>query len=151
MSLGLRYLVDVNLLLALVDPMHEHHKVATRWFLGVGSRAWATCQATELGFVRILSQPKYPNAVDSPQSAREYLHGLQIRFAEGFAYLPGVPLLETGEADEWRLLSPKDVTDQHLLDLCRQYGTILATLDRRLAVRTQSFDSPVPLQYIAAP
>ena len=49
------YLLDVNVLLALCDPMHVHHEAAHRWFAEKGSQAWATCPITENGFVRIAS------------------------------------------------------------------------------------------------
>ena len=55
------YLLDVNLLLALSDPMHVHHEIAHQWFADRGYRAWATCPLTENGFVRIASHPNYPN------------------------------------------------------------------------------------------
>jgi uncharacterized protein len=34
------YLLDINLLLALTDPMHIHHEAASRWFtdLDTGGR-----------------------------------------------------------------------------------------------------------------
>jgi hypothetical protein len=35
------YLLDVNLLLALSDPMHVHHEVAHRWFADAGGRSCA--------------------------------------------------------------------------------------------------------------
>jgi hypothetical protein len=34
------YLLDVNLLLALSDPMHVHHEIAHRWFADTGGQAW---------------------------------------------------------------------------------------------------------------
>ncbi|MDO9124550.1 MAG: VapC toxin family PIN domain ribonuclease, partial [Deltaproteobacteria bacterium] len=55
------YLLDVNLLLALSDPMHIHHELAHRWFAEKGHQAWATCPLTENGFIRIASHPNYPN------------------------------------------------------------------------------------------
>ncbi|MBP1742910.1 MAG: domain protein family protein, partial [Deltaproteobacteria bacterium] len=55
------YLLDINLLLALSDPMHIHHPLAHRWFAEKGQHAWATCPLTENGFIRIASHPNYPN------------------------------------------------------------------------------------------
>ncbi len=55
------YLLDVNVLLALSDPMHIHHEAAHRWFAAKGQSAWATSPITENGFVRIASHPNYPN------------------------------------------------------------------------------------------
>ncbi len=49
------YLLDVNLLLALSDPMHFHHNSAHRWLAEKVQRAWATCPLTENGFIRIAS------------------------------------------------------------------------------------------------
>jgi predicted nucleic acid-binding protein len=55
------YLLDVNVLIALSDPMHLHHDAAHRWFGSHGKESWATCPITENGFVRIASHPSYPN------------------------------------------------------------------------------------------
>jgi toxin-antitoxin system PIN domain toxin len=55
------FLLDVNVLLALSDPMHAHHEAAHRWFADSGHLSWATCPLTENGFVRIASHPSYPN------------------------------------------------------------------------------------------
>ena len=55
------YLLDINLLLALTDPMHVHHELSHQWFAKKGRKAWATCPLTENGFVRIASHPNYPN------------------------------------------------------------------------------------------
>lgn len=55
------YLLDINLLLALADPMHVHHEPSHQWFAEWGQKAWATCPLTENGFARIASHPKYPN------------------------------------------------------------------------------------------
>ncbi len=53
-------LLDVNVLVALFDPMHAHHEAAHEWFAENRRDGWATCPLTENGLVRILSNPKYP-------------------------------------------------------------------------------------------
>jgi hypothetical protein len=40
------YLLDINVLLALTDPMHVHHDVAHQWFAQTGRHRWATCPLT---------------------------------------------------------------------------------------------------------
>ena len=55
------YLLDINLLLALMDPMHVHHEPSHQWFAENGQQAWATCPLTENGFIRIAGHPNYPN------------------------------------------------------------------------------------------
>ena len=62
------FLLDVNVLLALFDPMHVHHAAIRHWFAS-GAQAVATCPLSQLGFVRICSNPRYPNALDSPEQA----------------------------------------------------------------------------------
>jgi hypothetical protein len=52
-----RYLLDVNILLALVWPPHKSHAVAQSWFAKFGQHAWATNVLTELGVLRLLLNP----------------------------------------------------------------------------------------------
>lgn len=53
-------LLDVNVLIALFDGMHEHHEKAHHWFGRHRRLGWATCPLTENGFVRIISNSSYP-------------------------------------------------------------------------------------------
>jgi uncharacterized protein len=52
------YLLDVNVLVALTWPTHIHHLAARSWFDATGGAGWATCPVTQLGFVRVSSNPK---------------------------------------------------------------------------------------------
>jgi predicted nucleic acid-binding protein len=47
-------LLDVNVLVAMLDPEHVHHEGAHAWFSEHRSTGWATCPITENGLVRIL-------------------------------------------------------------------------------------------------
>ena len=58
-----RALLDVNVLLALLDADHVDHVRATDRLDAEISGGWASCALTENGFVRILSQPRYPSPV----------------------------------------------------------------------------------------
>ncbi len=40
------FLLDVNVLIALIDPTHIAHDPAHRWFAGAGGESWATCLVT---------------------------------------------------------------------------------------------------------
>ena len=60
------YLLDVNVLIAPIDPAHVGHEAAHGWFGAAGAIAWATCPITENGVLRIIGNPKYPNSVGSP-------------------------------------------------------------------------------------
>jgi hypothetical protein len=49
------FLLDVNVLMALLWETHEHHHTARAWFRGVTD--FATCPVTQLGFARVSSHP----------------------------------------------------------------------------------------------
>jgi hypothetical protein len=52
-----RYLPDVNVLLALLWPRHQCHAAAHAWFAKSGQHAWATNVLTQLGVLRLLTNP----------------------------------------------------------------------------------------------
>lgn len=52
-----RYLLDVNVLLAIIWPPHEGHATAQAWFAKSGQHAWATNVLTQLGVLRLLTNP----------------------------------------------------------------------------------------------
>jgi predicted nucleic acid-binding protein len=54
------FLLDVNVLIALIDPSHVNHAAAHDWFTQVARDGWATCPIVENGVIRILSHSAYP-------------------------------------------------------------------------------------------
>ncbi len=69
-----RHLLDVNVLLALLWPNHESHSVAHAWFARAGSRAWATNPLTQLGVLRLLTNPAVTRGAVTPPGALETLN-----------------------------------------------------------------------------
>lgn len=124
------HLLDVNVLLALSDPVHAHHRLAHRWFDTTGRVGWATCPLTENGFVRVASHPSYPNR---PGDASMVLGRLRA-----FCSTAGHHFW-TADMSLRDLLSPgavfthAQITDVYLLGLAVQKGGNLATLDRRIS------------------
>jgi toxin-antitoxin system PIN domain toxin len=57
-----RCLLDVNVFFAMVWPMHSHYDAARAWFKASGGRAWATNPLTQLGVLRLLSNPRITEA-----------------------------------------------------------------------------------------
>ena len=51
------YLPDVNVLFALVWASHQHHLAARSWFNKLGQQVWATNPITQLGLLRLLTNP----------------------------------------------------------------------------------------------
>ncbi len=127
------FLLDVNVLIALVDPAHVQHEQAHDWFAGAGQQSFATCPLTENGLLRILGHPKYPNSPGSPGAVLGLLNGL--RALPGHAFWPDdISLADAKLFDSTRLSGHAQVTDSYLLGLARAHGGRLASLDRRLVV-----------------
>lgn len=125
------YLLDVNVLIALVDSAHVQHEVAHAWFAQVGKRSFATCPITENGLLRIVGHPRYPNCPGSPAAVAPIL--LALRALPGHRFWPDtISMLDPSHIDVARLSSHSQVTDSYLLALAQSRGGRLASLDRRL-------------------
>jgi toxin-antitoxin system PIN domain toxin len=122
-------LLDVNILTALLWPAHEHHSRAHRWFGRRGDAGWATCSLTQLGFVRIVSNPAFSSDALSPAAAVELLamnlsHGAHEFWTESLPVPTALRGMETG------LQGYKQITDAYLLALASRRNGLLATFDR---------------------
>lgn len=125
------FLLDVNVLIALIDPAHVQHDAAHEWFAAHGKRAWATCPLTENGVLRIVGHPRYPNSPGTPAEVAQLMKGL--RALPGYVFWPdNISLLDTEMINTERLLSSGQVTDSYLLALACAHKGQLATFDRRL-------------------
>jgi uncharacterized protein len=125
-----RALLDVNVLIALLDPRHIQHELVQDWFVDRMARGWASCPITENGFVRIVAQPNYPNPV-AITDAVSTLSDL-MRETDHVFWPDSVSLMDGERFDAERLLSPRQITDSYLLTLAAANDGTLATLDRRL-------------------
>lgn len=127
-----RALLDINVLLALLDSDHVDHEPAHEWLDTAIGAGWASCPITENGFVRIISQPRYPSPI-SPAEAIGLLAGAAAAGAHEF-WPCDVSVLDKRIADRSRLHTPRAVTDAYLLALAVQHGGRLATFDRSIAL-----------------
>lgn len=126
-----RFLLDINVLIALIDPAHIQHERAHEWFASKGKKAWATCPLTENGVLRIVGHPRYPNSPGTPAAVAELL--APLRRLSGHAFWPDdISLLDGERANAARLLDSTQVTDSYLLALARAHGGALASFDQRL-------------------
>jgi toxin-antitoxin system PIN domain toxin len=126
-----RFLLDVNVLIALIDPVHVQHDRAHEWFAAEGRDAWATCPLTENGVLRIVGHPRYPSSPGTPAAVAELMTGLLALGGHEF-WPDDATLFDTERVDTSRLLDSKQVTDTYLLALARAHGGKLATFDRRM-------------------
>jgi toxin-antitoxin system PIN domain toxin len=126
-----RFLLDVNVLIALIDPAHVQHDRAHDWFAAKGKKAWATCPLTENGVLRIVGHPRYPSSPGTPAAVAELMAILLA--VDGHEFWPDdVTLLDHQRIDSTRLLDSGQVTDSYLLALACAHNGQLATFDRHL-------------------
>lgn len=127
------FLLDVNVLIALIDPGHVAHDDAHAWFSASGHTAWATCPITENGVIRILGNSKYPNSPGSPATVSGIVR--KLRALPGHHFWPDdLSLVGSEDVDPAKILTSAQVTDTYLLALAKAHGGQLATLDRKLSV-----------------
>jgi toxin-antitoxin system PIN domain toxin len=125
------YLLDVNVLIALIDPAHVQHDAAHDWFAARGHKNWATCPLTENELLRIVGHARYPNSPGTPAAVAPLL--ATLRKLSGHTFWPDdISLLDARHIDAARLLSSTQVTDSYLLALADAHAGQLASFDRRL-------------------
>ena len=123
-------LLDTNVLLALAWPNHQHHAHAHRWFASHAKGGWATCAFTQLGFVRLSSNPAYTANAVSPQDAASLL--------QQWTRLKGHRFWSSPAADNpaiyVRAIGHAQANDAWLVEVARRNSGRLITLDTRLPV-----------------
>lgn len=113
----MKYLLDVNVLVACIWSDHVHHGVADGW---LQAKEVAVCPLSELGFLRVSTQPKAVGATLA--DARKLLEDFLTKHAVEF--LPAdLPALHS------KPLKAEALTDNYLADLAARHGAKLATLD----------------------
>lgn len=130
-------LLDLNILTALLWSAHEHHDTAHRWFSARGNARWATCSLTQLGFVRIISNPAFSRDALSPVEALGLL-AENVTHAGHEYWTESVQLPAAVKGLETRLQGYRQLTDAYLLALAHRRKGVLATFDR--GVRTLAGD-----------
>lgn len=119
---------DVNILIALVDDEHAHHRKASDWFENDRRQEWATCPITQNGCLRIVSQPRYSNSMSIADVMRR-LHELTDTTDHQFI-ADDISLLTPGRIDINEVSSHRQLTDVYLLALAVTHGLRFVTLDR---------------------
>ena len=120
-------LPDVNVLVALHVPEHEHHRVARAWF--DQAETFATTPVTETGLLRLLLNPA-TGADVTPAQALAAIDLLRT--------LPGARFWGDGQRTGTRarfayaLTGHRQVTDHHLLALAAHHEGRLVTLDAKV-------------------
>ena len=141
-----RSLLDVNVLLALMDSDHHDHRLAREWFKEEVVAGWASCNITQNGFVRVISQPRYTNSV-APSRAIDMLAAACRH--ESHQFLPSDLSITDPAVERSRVLGSRQVTDVYLLALAVSSGCRLVTLDRSIPVQAVPAAGPDHLFLLA--
>lgn len=126
------FLLDVNVLIALLSSKHTHHVLAREWFEVQGYQDWLTSPTTENGVVRIMSSRAFSGAGIAPASVVESLQSL-IQLGNHRFVPDDVTLTDSQAIISTNLLASGQVTDSYLLAVAVRHDSVLATLDRRLS------------------
>jgi toxin-antitoxin system PIN domain toxin len=123
-------LLDTNILLALAWPNHQYHAQAHVWFVAESKNGWATCSLTQLGFIRLSTNPKYTENAVSPQEAAALLHEWTRLKTHKFWESPGAddPSIYS------RATGHQQINDAWLVQAARRNSGRLVTFDSRLPV-----------------
>ena len=116
----MRYLLDVNVLIAGIWADHPRHAETTAWLKG---KRVVLCPLAELGFIRISTNK---NAMASlMEKARA---GLE-RFV---GFIKGEPISDDLLVLDSHPETSQHVTDHYLADLAAKHGCKLATFDESI-------------------
>jgi uncharacterized protein len=120
----MRYLLDVNALIAYGFREHDSHDRAGAWIRSRKGDRFLTCSITELGFVRVLGNVR-AYGMDVTQAKRLLMElkawkALPLEFMQDGNDIACLP--------KWAK-SPAQTTDGHLVQLASANGAVLATLD----------------------
>ena len=123
------FLLDVNVLIALMWPAHESHEEAQRWFGRNSQEGWATCSLTQAAFARIVTNPAFSTDAVTPQEAVKIL-AANVKHPSHLFGGDEISFVQAVEPFARRLAGHKQVTDAYLLGLAIHKKGKLATMDR---------------------
>jgi len=127
-------LPDVNVLIAMTDPVHLNHEAANQWFAQASTQGWATCPLTENGFIRILSSPAYPGLRLRPLDTVALLETLIENHNDTHSFWPdSVSLSDRMLFRPDAIAGHRQITDIYLLGLCQRNDGILVTFDTSIS------------------
>ncbi len=129
----MRYLLDVNVWVALFDDAHTHSAMANAFIARRGMKI-ATCPLTENGVVRVLNAPQYGRAgAVGLARVRDQL-ALATRKLNHEFWPDDVSIRDAKRIDMSKVHGHNQITDAYLLALVVKHGGALVTFDQRIAL-----------------
>ena len=141
----MRALLDVNVVIALLDPDHAFHERAHAWWATQASSGWASCPLVENAVVRIMSNPAYSRkARFSPADLISTL-ALFVSQTNHQFWPDEVSLRDEKVFVPDRLHGARQLTDLYLLALAVRRGGKLATFDQGIPLSAVKSAKPAHL------
>jgi len=126
----MRELLDIKVLIALFDPIHQHHGRAHAWLKANIRSGWASCPITQNGFVRIITQPRYVRPVTVSEAVE------RLREATGTAHhefwADEISISDRDRFRHERIHGPAQLTDLYLLALATHHRGRFVTFDQAI-------------------
>ncbi len=129
----MRHLLDINVLIALLDPDHAFHQRAHAWW-AAHPRPWASCPLTENGVLRIMASGAYSSG------HRFTVADLAARLdwfasTSDHAFWPdALSIRDPRRFDHSLVLSSRHLTDLYLLALAVSHRGALVTFDQHVPI-----------------
>jgi toxin-antitoxin system PIN domain toxin len=117
------FLLDANVLIALLVDDHVHHEAAEAWFIDMADH-FATCPITQGSLMRLLVREG-----QSAAAAHAILDGTITDPRHEF-WADDIPYTDVPTQG---VIGHRQVTDAYLAQLARAHGSRLATFDQAMA------------------
>jgi uncharacterized protein len=117
------FLLDANVLIALLVDDHVHHEAAENWFVGMGGN-FATCPVTQGSLMRLLIREGQSAAAARAILSQTTAHPRHEFWADDISY---------SDVPTQGIIGHRQATDAYLAHLARARGSRLATFDLALA------------------
>lgn len=125
----MRSLLDVNVVIALLDPDHDFHSRAHAWWAEYRDAGWASCPLTENGVVRIMANRAYnPRRSLTPAAVANLLRAFTESTNHEF-WSDTLSFLDPVVIDSQHVLGPRQITDLYLLALAVSRDGRFTTFD----------------------
>ena len=130
----MRALLDVNVVIALLDPDHAFHERAHAWWAAHQGAGWASCPITENGVVRIMSNQGYSAATRFTPATTVSRLRIFVRETDHEFWPDDVSVRDEKVMLTDRIHGSRQVTDLYLLALSVEHQGRLATFDRAIPI-----------------
>ncbi len=125
----MRSLLDINVLIALLDPDHSFHARAHDWWRKE-KPTWASCPITENGLLRIMASTSYSKARPFTVAELSTQFQLFVSQTKHFFWPDSLSLRDQTQFKHQSILSSKHLTDLYLLALAVENGGRLVTFNQ---------------------